>query len=137
MSPTSYRNHFQTATIDYATSRFVVCKATGLNVAGKHLEMGDEVPRGVLNALTLQTEYEPPLHRIELIEAAIQDPNLREACARRGVVLEASEDPKPQVVLPPLDDLDRDELILLCESLGLSTHGNQKQLRKRLETKLG
>jgi len=113
------------------TSRFVVGKGVGLNVSGKHLEMGDEVPGGVLSADALRQVYDTPLALIELIEFAWKNPELREACARRGVTLDITP-PKPQIVLPDLTELTRDELILLCGELGVPADGTAKSLRQRL-----
>jgi hypothetical protein len=100
------------------TSRFVVCKGVGLTVGEKHLEMGDEVPAGVLSAEALRQVYDTPLALIQLIEFAWTIPPLREACARRGVTYDITPS-KPQVVLPDVTELNRKELILLCEELGV------------------
>ena len=118
-------------TLDYNTLRFVVSRGIGLDVMGKHLEMGDEIPKGTLSAVTLRELYEfrPG---IETLEFAMTDSTLREACARRGVSLEESTPPVPQSVLPDLEKLGTRELVILCEENGLSPHGNRSQLKKRL-----
>jgi len=123
--------------VDFDNSRFVVGKATGLNIPGEkqlqHLEMGDEIPRGVLSAIALRQEYDTPLANIELIEFAMTRPELREACARRGVTLTP---PKPIVVLPDLNKLSHEELILLCTEQGVEHRGSAATLRKRLAATL-
>jgi hypothetical protein len=119
--------------VDFNTSRFVVSKACGITVGDRKLELGEEVPKGVLSANALRMEYEPPLSHLELLEYIwLSDPNLREACARRGVSFDITPKPKSKVVLPDLDKLNRGELVLLCELNGLSTDGTKQQLRKSL-----
>jgi hypothetical protein len=70
-------------TIDFDNSRFVVGKICGLNVNGRHLERGDEIPRGALSASSLREIYEPPLSLIEILEFAVRDESLLQACLRR------------------------------------------------------
>jgi hypothetical protein len=139
--------------IDFETSRFIVSKATGLDVNGIHLEMGDEVPEGGLSPRALRQVYEPPLSLIESLDyvKSMDDPYLREACARRGIVLEDSqqpptepatepitvEAPKPKFKAAQLDKLTRNGLVALCAKNGLPTDGNKSDLRSRLETLLG
>ncbi len=113
--------------IDWAATRFVVATWRGLDVDGKHLEMGDEVPPGSLPARSLAEEYAAML-RIETLDHAMTVPALREACARRGVAVEA----KPEVFVPDLNDLSLAELVDLCDRRGLGTGGNRKQLLARL-----
>ncbi len=81
-------------TVDFDTSRFVVSTARGLTVDGKHLEMGDAVPMGVLDARALRLEYEPPLRSIDLLEYAMTQPYLCEACAQRGALLGPTSEPQ-------------------------------------------
>lgn len=73
-------------TVDFVNSRFIVSKACGLDVNGQHLEMGDELPGGVLNEYALREIYEPPLSLIEVFEHAVKDPALLAACLRRDAV---------------------------------------------------
>jgi len=115
--------------VDFRNSRFVVSTGVGLNVDGVHLEMGDEVPPGSLNEYALASEYDAT-RRIEVLDYAMTLPHLREACARRGVVVEA---PQPYVFIPDLSELTVEELTELCSEQGLPTGGNAKALRRRLE----
>ena len=126
---------------DFNVARLVVSTVRGLNVNGQHLEMGDEVPSGVLTARALQQEYEPPLRSIELIDFAFKIPSLREACLQRGVVFNPDEvqapvpEPEPlhaKIIHPDPDSLSRSELAELCRVNGLSDAGSWKQLRKRV-----
>ena len=91
--------------------------------------MGDLVPEGVLSAEALRLEYGAPPANLELLEFAMTLPYLREACARRGVMV---EEPKPVIMIPDYSTLDREELVLLCSEQGLPTTGNKQQLCKRL-----
>jgi hypothetical protein len=133
--------------VDYDTARFVVSTGSGLSVNGTRLEMGDEVPSGALSAYALRCEYSRPPGRIETLEYALTDPDLREACARRGMDVDAltstlappatplSEAAQPstrETLLLELDQKDRKELAELCEQSGLPTNGSRKQLRDRL-----
>lgn len=80
------------AAVDYETSRFVVNTASGL-LGPVLLETGDEIPRGMFDQRTLRCLYD--LHRIEVFSYAAQLPDLREACARRGVVLDQEQESPP------------------------------------------
>ena len=131
--------------VDFDRSRFVVCVGVGLNVAGKHLEIGDEIPKGSLTALALRQEYEAA-HRIESLTFASTVPSLREACARRGVAFDADpelvpkaprpepEPPAPKVFLPDLADLSREDLVEMCIANGLTTHGKNDALYRRVKS---
>lgn len=70
-------------TVDFRNSRFVVSKAIGLNVDGRHLEMGDDVPVGVLSEEALRQIYDTPLRLIETFEFAQQIPELHQAYLHR------------------------------------------------------
>jgi len=128
--------------VDFQASRFVV--RTPITVSGRRLEMGDLVPEGELSEDALRQEYDRPLRRIELLEYALSDPDLREACARRGLdvsgVLTDHNVPDPPPTSSPtlnLDSLDKDQLADLCKANGLPTHGSRKALRDRLAALLG
>lgn len=77
--------------VDFDIARFIVATASGLNVNGQHLVMGDEVPKGKLSVEALQQIYEPPLRLIETIEYARENPGLVEACTRQGTDLDLPE----------------------------------------------
>lgn len=119
--------------VDFETSRFVVATGVGLNIGGKHLEMGDEIPKGIVSADALRCEYEPPLSRIQLLEFALKDEVLLEACTRRGT-LEAQT--KPEIIIPNFEKLTRKELVLLCEEQHLPFHGSKTDLCQRLTSAL-
>lgn len=132
------RPHFDR--IDYETSRFIVAQdGTPVNKA-LGLTMGDEIPRGALDARTLRLEYK--CFRIEVDSYAATKPYLREACARRGVRLDqpAPSSPASQPVVSDararviamLDPLTRRELTKMCEDHGLSSDGSKQDLRERL-----
>ena len=72
--------------VDFDASRFVVSSARGVNLGDRQLVEGDEVPRGALRTRDLRLAYE--LLRVETFEHAAKLDHLREACARRGTVLE-------------------------------------------------
>jgi len=113
----------------------VVAKVCGLDVDGKHLERGDEVPKGVLSETALRQIYDTPLRRIETVEFAFEDEALRTECLTRGVQLSPSpkvELPKAHVISPDLDRLPYGDLVELCRENGISHVGNSKQLRARL-----
>lgn len=126
-------------TVDPRTARFVVGKVCGLDVNGRHLEMGEEVPRGVLSDEAIRQIYDTPLRRIETIEFAFQDEALRAECLRHGVQIEKprAEEPAPAPARPDLDELDFPELVRLCKKYHLSHVGNTRQLRQRLSAVLG
>ncbi len=73
-------------TIDFGASRFIVGKVCGLNVNGRHLERGDEIPKGALSASALREIYEPPLSLIEVLEYAVRDESLLQASLRRDSI---------------------------------------------------
>jgi hypothetical protein len=139
-------------TVDFNTSRFIVANWRGLNVDGVHLEMGAEIPSGVLPPDALQREYEAPPRNIELLEFALTIPAYREACARQGVDIEAAlkpppPPPAPKVEPPPpapkpkkpaldLEKLTKDQLLDLCSKYKLSAHGTFKQIRERIAAHL-
>ena len=119
--------------VDFEASRFVVGADAGLPLLTGRLERGSEVPGDALDARTLRAEYK--MHRIELTTYAATDPDLREACARRGVSLEdapASQPAAPAEISEKLDALSRAELAKLCERYGLSAVGTKDELRQRL-----
>lgn len=138
--------------VDFKTSRFVVGIWRGLNVGGSHLEMGDEIPQGVLSPDALQREYEAPPRTIELLEYALTVPSLREACARRGVGTKATLSPdavpgSPGSTPPPVDPppperpkskaaeveaMTKDEVLGYCKKHKLPVHGTYKQIRERI-----
>jgi len=75
--------------VDFDNARFVASTSRGMNLGDKKLEMGDEVPRGALDARALRLLYD--VNRIETFEHASKLDYLREACARRGTSLEPEE----------------------------------------------
>jgi hypothetical protein len=81
-------------TVDYKASKFIVCKSIGLNAGGRHFEMGDELPQGILNEHALKEIYDTPLRLIETFEFAVQDEGLMAAMIRR---------------MPPADEEDEDD----------------------------
>lgn len=81
-----HRPHF--ASVDYETSRFVVATAGGIIGTGRTIENGEEIPRGMFDGRTLRALYRT--HRIETFAFANELPELREACARKGVMLDES-----------------------------------------------
>ncbi len=124
-----------------------MAKTCGLIVDGKHLELGDEVPRGALSAEALRCEYEPPLRRIELLDFALQDSELRAICLARGSVsisfdagFSDASDPTgkaPIYSASYLDSLTRSKLEHLCLKHDLNWHGRKELLRDRLLTVVG
>lgn len=126
--------------VDFAASRFVVSMECGLEVDGRVLERGEEVPSGVLEPDALRQVYQRPLRRIELIEYAFNDPDmvdLREACARKGVVLqqetaEASRPTARESLLQELASLSKADLVKLAKSNGVPTNGSASDIRDRL-----
>lgn len=125
-------------TVDFDNSRFIVAASCGINVEGERLARGDEVPFGALNATALRAEYEPPLRRIELLEYALADPNLRAECLARGTIEEEKpQEPSPSGEVKParkiiLGILSRKELATLCRKHGLPDGGSTTALRNRL-----
>lgn len=144
----TWRPPIPASLIDFEASRFVVVAGSGLVIGRQKYEQGDEVPRGALDTDTLREQYEPPLRLIELFDIAVQDPEIREACARRGTlpdpedsdemfvaeeVDQASQsDSSSQPVTLDLDNLSRQQLVRLCERYDLSTNGSKQQLKQRI-----
>lgn len=132
--------------VNFNTARFVVGTVRGLDVDGRHLERGEEVPRGALSETALRLEYDLPTRHIETVDYAFTDPDLRIECLKRGVVLDvttpqvappaqeeaAREVPQCVIVAPDLDVLPYGDLVELCKENGISHVGNTKQLRARL-----
>ena len=130
--------------VDFETSRFVVADWCGMRIGTKSgtklLELGDEVPRGALDAESLRMEYEVPMRRIETIEFAMKLDHLREACARRGVRIDPVTDrdemfcaeeaapvsQSPAFDMPQdesdLDNMTRQQLMEFCQSRGVVLH---------------
>jgi hypothetical protein len=123
--------------LDLNIARFVVSMACGLTVDGKHLEMGEELPRGSLTPYALACQYERPLRRIEEVTYAFTVEGLREACEAHGVAPAPPAVPATEIVTPDLNALDRDGMIGLCELYGLPASGTMRQMRQRLEDFLG
>ena len=125
--------------VDFRTERFVVAKICGLDVDGKHLERGDELPKGVLSETALRQIYDTPLRLIETVEFAFtQDEALRTECLARGVQLSpVVAKPKARVIAPDLDRLPYGDLVELCQENGIPHVGNSKQLRARLKALVG
>lgn len=112
-------------------TRLVVAKADGLQLGDRILQRGDEVPAGALSLYALRLEYR--LHRLETTEyAAKHDPDLREACARRGVVLDDAAVASRVAALAEVESMSWQELVKVCERFGLPRTGSTKQLRDRL-----
>jgi len=133
------------STIDFADARLVVGTAHGLNVNGRMLAMGEEIPRGALSADALRLEYETPLRRIELLDYAMKDPDLCDAVARHqpqaGVLPKAEGEPSPapamaRKVCPDLNVSWR-ELAKICHGYGLTDRGSKAELQQRIRAHLG
>lgn len=144
-------------TVDFQTARFVVAKVCGLDVDGRHLERGDEVPAGALSEVALRQIYDTPLRRIETVEYAFtQDEALRTECLSHGVpppgdlpvpeempltetdqMADEEEVPRAKVIAPDLDRLSYGDLVELCKENGVNSNGNKHQLKKRLVALLG
>jgi hypothetical protein len=115
--------------VDFANERFVVSTAVGLELGGPRLEMGDEVPHGALGAYALQCEYDRPLCRIELLEYAMGNPELREACARRGVPGTCHNCANP----PHVGECQREFIPTKAETTVITFHvGEKKTLLEQL-----
>ena len=131
--------------VDFRVARLVVRTARGLDVDGRHLERGDEVPRGGLSDEALRQIYEPPLRQIETIEYVfMHDEALRTECLARGVHLGAAPPVQEEaharqsyVIAPDLDRLSYGDLVELCKENGLKHAGNANALRSRLKASLG
>jgi hypothetical protein len=141
--------------VDFKTSRFVVGRGS-VKIGDKTFERGEEIPRGALDPDVMRMEYEPPLARVEVLEHALKDPDLREACARSGVLVEDPEnmeeppasrqegeqnppEEKPvasgskTTAVHDLERMSRFDLEKLAKKRGLKPpYGNALQLRKRL-----
>lgn len=142
-------------TIDFATARFVVTKACGLDIPNRHLEMGEEIPQGALDEYALRCEYEPPLRRIELLDFALTDPDLKDLVLLRRESPPTSvqgSSPEPEKVeVPPakqeakrlpikksaLSLLTHSQLVKFCDQMGVPTDGSKQQLRDRLRPFVG
>jgi len=123
-------------TVNFRTARFVVGKASGLDIDGRHLVRGDEVSMIGMTEYAARCIYEPPLRLIERLDYALTIPDLREACFRQGITDEKEkEEVKPPIL--NLESLSHNELIAECKKNGLSHAGNAKQLRNRLKSFLG
>lgn len=120
--------------VDFYAGRFVVCKWRGLELGHAKLECGDELPSGALSERALRLAYRA--RRIETVEYAATDPTLREACAQRGVSLDAKalQPAAPVKISNDLDKLSRAELAKLCEKYAINTNGSKDDLRQRLAT---
>lgn len=128
--------------IDFGASRFVVSMECGLNIDGKRLERGEEVPAGVLSAEALRQVYEPPLRRIELFEYAVRIPDLAAVCAAHGLNLEEATPEKPLLETPKpasiviqsadFDTMSKAELVVWCDERDIPTHGTIDKIRKRI-----
>lgn len=129
--------------VDFVNSRFVVCTGSGLQLAGRRLERGEEVPRGILSPDDLRMAYELPLRQIEVLEFALEDPSLREACARFDVFENKAEGKKEEPPSQPpkksrsqlvkeLEAMSRSRLDSLAKENGVSSSGSTKQVRSRL-----
>jgi hypothetical protein len=142
-------------TIDFSAARLVVATAHGLNVNGRMLAMGEEVPQGALPADALRMEYETPLRRLELLEYAMKDPDLRDAVVRHrqsgssAAVEQAEPSPAPVPAPAPakarerkdahldLDAKTMRELAKICRDYKLSDRGSKLALQHRIRTHLG
>lgn len=122
------------------TARFIVSTASGLNVNGQHLVMGDEVPRGVLSVEAMRQIYEPPLRLIETVEYVREDPNLVEACNVKGTSLDLLT---LEVEIPKEGPVVSEEL-LMCDECGVmmsiqafATHSKKQCKRNQKNHKKG
>jgi hypothetical protein len=148
--------------VDFASSRFVVARASGLLTSAGKLEMGDEIPQGTLSPQALRQEYQTPLARIDLLEHALKQPALRQACIERGTYSDFDQKAhaaladyafgQAEAVPPPtsrarktkgfssvqdLEILTRHELADLCTRNRVDPNGNKQVLRERLASLLG
>lgn len=79
--------------IDYDNERFVVCKWIGVLAGGQKFEMGDELPKGILNARALREIYDTPTRLIETMDYALADEDLLKSMMARPVAdLEEDDD---------------------------------------------
>ena len=125
--------------IDFEASRFIVTKSCGVEIDGnRKLEMGEEIPKGALEADVLRQIYERPLCLIDTLEFVLQEPELREACARSGAswqTPEESEGEEASFAPPSLEEMNamtRTELLALAEKLGVEVSGGAKQIRQQI-----
>ena len=88
--------------VDYANERFVVCKATGVNVYGVKYELGDELPAGCLPPRAMREIYDTPLRLIETMDYALADEDLLAAMMARPSVISPDDDEEED------DDKDAD-----------------------------
>jgi hypothetical protein len=153
-------------TVDFRASRLVVGRGAGIDIGTsegvRHLEMGEEVPAGVLNDYTLRCLYDAPVRAIETLDYALTIPRFREACARKGIVgadvkIERTpepaehavpaalsetaepEDANPSKVFVSSEELDllgKKQLSDLCYKSGLRIDGTKQMLRDRLAAAL-
>lgn len=79
--------------VDFAAEKFVVCKATGVNIYGKRYEMGDELPVAAMPPRALKEIYDTPLRLIETLDYALADEQLLAAMMARPGVGEAESEP--------------------------------------------
>jgi hypothetical protein len=79
--------------VDYANERFIVCKIIGVTAYGRKFEMGDELPKGILNARQMREIYDTPTRLIETMDYALADEELlARMMARSPVALEEDEE---------------------------------------------
>ena len=71
--------------IDYENERFIVCKWIGVIAGGCKFEMGDELPKGILNARALREIYDTPTRLIETMDYALADEDLLACMMARPV----------------------------------------------------
>ena len=62
--------------VDYENERFVVCKVSGVTAGGCRYEIGEELPRGVLNVRAMREIYDTPTRLIETMDYALSDEQL-------------------------------------------------------------
>ncbi len=91
--------------VDFENERFVVCKATGVNVYGKRYELGDELPQGVLNPRAIREIYDTPTRLVETMDYALADEQLLKAmmdrpAAEEGEVPEDDDEEKEPLAAP-------------------------------------
>ncbi len=87
---------------DNEDQRFVVCKASGVRAGDRVYAMGEELPRGVLNARALRQIYDSPLRLIETFEFALSDEQLMAAMVTVMPEGDEPEDDDEEKDAPPL-----------------------------------
>jgi hypothetical protein len=124
--------------VDFAASRFVVRNGRGIDLGRDgvvcHLEMGDEVPAGVLDEYALKCLYDAT-REIDTLDYAATVPYLREACARRGTIAAEPEtklDAERRERLRELELLSKKQMQDLCRRRGIRDDGPREKLRDRL-----